>query len=161
MTKRTFTYGRKKYVQLLLCLALIGMFSVMVTTGRIRQGDWPTIITFATVLIMGCAISLFIFLDVVVSEEGISKPFYCMPGRRLKWTEIDRVTYHMSQRGSYNYRIRPAGRPLLRSIYFTSSINDISQLTEVLNAELLKRNIPILEGLGDARIRVERLPNVD
>lgn len=130
MTERTFTYGRKKYVQLLLCIVLVSMFSVMFATGNIREGDWPAVVIFVTVLLAGCVTSLFIFLDVVVSGEGVSKPFYGMPGRRLKWAEIDCVTYHISQCGGYTYRIGPARRPLLRSIYFTSSINNIAELTK-------------------------------
>lgn len=152
-----FTYGSKKYVQLTLCVLLLGMFGIIFTTGKMREEDWPLATIFWAILATGCALSLSIFLDVVVSDDGVSKPFYGLRGRHLSWSAIERASCYVRDDGGIAYSIKPAKRPLLRSIYFTSSIENIAQLVDVLNDELIRRNIPIYEGPGDSRVRVERL----
>jgi hypothetical protein len=157
-TKRTFTYGSKKYVQLALCIVFIGMVAVMFTTGRLREGDWPMVVIVSAAVLLMCGSSMFIFLDVVISDEGVSRPFYGLRGRRMSWADIDCVACHADDAGDVTYSLRPAKRPLLRSIYIMSSIEEITQLVDVLNEQLLARQIPIFQGPGDARVRVDRLP---
>jgi hypothetical protein len=83
MTKMTFTYGAKKYVHLALCVFLVGMLAFIFATGKLREGDWALATIFWSILLLGCSVSLSVFLDVVISDDGVCKPFYGLPGRHL------------------------------------------------------------------------------
>ena len=156
--EETYTYGSNKVVQLALLAICVAIATFLLVNGKYRPGDWiyPTIMV--PVALFAAYLSLVIWLDVVVTDEGVRKPFYGLRGRFVSWDAIESARFVPQRDGGWMYIFFTASHPVLGSLRFTSTIGNADRLVERVNEELLRRNVPIRTWKGGTLVAAERLP---
>lgn len=99
-----------------------------------------------------------IWLDVVVTDEGIRKPFYGFRGVFVSWDAIKSARFVLRKEGGWMYILFTSSHPSLGTLRFTSAIGNAGHLVERVNDELLRRNVPIRTWKGSTLVAAERLP---
>jgi len=156
--EETYTYGSNRVIQLVLLAACVAIAAFLLVNGKYRPGDWiyPTIM--APLALFTVYLSLVIWLDVVVTDEGLRKPFYGFRGVFVSWDAIESARFVPQRDGGWMYVFFTASHPFLGALRFTSTIGDADRLVERVNEELLRRHVPIRTWEGSTLVAAERLP---
>lgn len=156
--EQTYTYGSNRVIQLVLLAVCVAIAAFLLVNGNYRPGDWiyPTIM--APPALFTAYLSLVIWLDVVVTDEGLRKPFYGFRGVFVSWDAIESARFLPQKDGGWMYILFTASHSFLGALRFTSTIGDADRLVERVNEELLRRNVPIRTWAGSTLVAAERLP---
>ena len=156
--KEVYTYGPNKFIQLALLGVCTAIAIFLLTHGVYRPGDWIYPVIMSPIALLAVYLSLVIWLDVVVTDKGMRKPFYGLPGRFVSWDEIESARFVSGRDGGWMYVFFTASHSFLGALRFTSRIRHADHLVERVNEELLRRHVPIRTWKGNTLVAAERLP---
>lgn len=156
--EETYTYGPNKVVQLALLSICGAIAAFLLVNGKYRPGDWIYPVIMAPFAILTVYLSLAIWLDVVVTDEGLRKPFYGLRGRFVSWDAIKSARFIPGRDDGWTYVFFTDSHSFLGALRFTSAIRDADRLVERVNEELLRRHVPIRTWKGSTLVAADRLP---
>jgi hypothetical protein len=156
--EESYTYGNNQVIQLILLAICIVIATFLLVNAKFEPGDWIYLLLMSPIALFAAYLSLVIWLDVVVTDEGICKPFYGFRGVFVSWDAIKSARFVRRKEGGWMYILFTSSHPSLGTLRFTSAIGNAGHLVERVNEELLRRNVPIRTWKGSTLVAAERLP---
>lgn len=142
-----FSYGKMQATALVLSIAFAAImtYAAVRAAQQYRPGDWIYFLVPFPFSIVASVSAILTYRDVVISSVGIGRSFYGRGGRLIPWEKIVGVTCgQLSKDGkavdSYYLRTRPGP---FSGVIVLPTLNDVDRLTAAINAEVVRRAIPI------------------
>jgi hypothetical protein len=162
----TFKYKKMRPVGFILAsvvVAICAWISIL-SIQRYPVGQYlPVLLFFVPVAICVSALSVFLYRDVVVSNCGIRRPFLGSRGRLVAWHEMTClrcVGVASDGKTANGYLIlTKLGFPVV-GILVISLIDRGERLSEVIGAEFLKRELPVVAWRSGVWMPLDHLPRL-
>ncbi|MDQ7997128.1 MAG: hypothetical protein AAGC76_14915 [Luteibacter sp.] len=159
----TFKYGKLSWLGLVLSAAVVTMaaYAFISASRAFSSGDLIYFVVGIPCVAAFAMSGLLAYRDVVVSSEGIGRSLFGIRTRFILWHQVTEVRCGVLSAGDRtvgSYHLRVGNRALLGGVRVMTMIDDIDALVARIDAEVMRRAIPVTAWDLNTLITVNRLP---
>ncbi|WP_448095740.1 hypothetical protein [Luteibacter yeojuensis] len=159
----TFRYGKLAWLALALSLAMLAMaaYAFVRAAEAFNPGDLvyfvvgiPCVVAFVTAAMLS-------YRDIVTSSEGIGRSLFGIRTSFVAWGQITSVRCGVLSGGDRsvgNYHLRVDSRALFGGVRVMTMVDDVDALIARIDAEVVRRSIPVTAWDVNTLITLDRLP---
>ena len=161
---QAFKYRKRRLLGFVLAAAFTAVTTYISAVSVQREPVeqyLPVLLVFVPVTLVVIAAAVFAYRDIVISLDGIRRPYLGLRGRLVRWDNVVRITCGLLSSDettvdSYFLQTRE-GIPIFGVSIF-SVIDDAERLISAVNIEVGRRKLPVTAWRANEKVALEHLP---